>query len=235
METSTIIIIAAATVIFDVALIFFILKRRKAQQLQLHSSIESEAHELGWQYSREGSQGILFTLTGVSESGTPWELQVSGPGRNSSRKGRTIWQTQDIQLSDAIIAIGPISSQKFQATDIDLSHRLIQAALRRIFGKELATALSDANLISLENPELAREYMLLANDREIADRFLASPVADILIDWTSSSDALPAPAITVWKGGVSIRISGIIKDIDSCRKIIALGQVLALRTKDISR
>lgn len=235
MEVSTIIVIAAATLIFDVALILFILKRRKAQQFHLTSSIESGTRELGWHYSREGTQGTLFTLTGISESGTSWELHVAGPSRNTSRKGQTVWQTADTRLDNSIVAIGPISSQRIQATEIDLKHSLIQAALRRIFGKELATALSDANLIPIENQELAREYMLLTNDREMAMRFLASPVSDILTDWTASSNAIPAPAITAWKGGVSIRFSGIIKDIDSCRKIVALGQVLALRIGEISR
>lgn len=232
----TVILSVFLTIVLDVAIVIFLLKRRRAKRNQAAAQLEVEATKEGWESTTLNTPGVAYHIQGSTTPGIVWELEAHYPrgsgSKRSSRKGSTVWKTTSVQLPDGIIAVGPISSQKLP-NGVDLGNRFVQMALQNMFGEELATALASAELVALENQELATHYALFTTNPTEAETFLRSPVAEALLDWQIGSEGLPSPAIILWKGGLSVRFHKTILDAGAIRTIVALCEVLVVRATSL--
>ena len=233
----TVILSVFLTIVLDVAIVLFLLKRRRAKREQATTLLEIEVTKDGWKSTKPDTPTTAYRIEGHTKSGIAWELEAyraHGRGsKRSSRKGSTVWKTEGVQFRDGIIAIGPISSQQLPG-GVDLGNRFVQMALRNMFGEELATALANAELVTLENEVIAKHYALFTTNQAEAEGFLGSPISEVLLDWSKGSEGLPAPAVILWKEGLSVRFPKTVVETSSIRTIVALCEVLAMRAVEIS-
>ena len=228
--STEVIVILIVVLITDALFLFVFLKARKRKReanLQVHRLAEEE----GWKVLPLTQKSEVYRISGALSTGITWEMAAKDGKSSKSSRGQYLqWNTKDVQLQEEIIALGPGTGMSGQG--VDLNNRLIQLALRKIFGQEMARELADAKMVDSGNEDFSRHYTLLTDDEELARRFLGDPLARILIDW--HSEDLPMPGIILWKGGLQVRFENVVNNLEGIRKIVALCGVLALRGREIA-
>ncbi len=230
MNTETIITIAVVLAADLLFLLVFLKIRKKNREERLN--IEMIAREGDWRTEPTTDPSELYRIRGELSTGIGWEM-VARRSRASGSGGRhrtTTWSTGDVVLNGGVVALGPGMGINMETGDIDLGHSLIQAALRRMFGDELAAALADAYVIEIGPDEFSRRYSVFTDNEEVARRFLADPLPSILAEWRS--EKLPFPGLVFWNRGMRIRFGEIANDPGEMRRIISLCGVLALRGRE---
>ncbi|MCB0713593.1 MAG: hypothetical protein KDD67_14795 [Ignavibacteriae bacterium] len=229
MDTETIIIIAVILLTDALFLFVFLKVRKKKRELALN--ISALAAEEGWEVLPTTNSSEVYRIQGRLSTGITWEMigERKGGSNSSGSVQNTTWRTADVQLHDGVLAFGPGIGMK--AEGIDLGHGLIQRALRRMFGEELATELADAQMIEVEGEQFTRYYSVFSDQPELAHRFLAEPLPSILVDWRS--EKLPFPGLVLWKEGMQVKFTKVADDPEGIQKIVSLCEVLALRGREV--
>ncbi|MGE3800465.1 MAG: hypothetical protein AB7H80_05550 [Candidatus Kapaibacterium sp.] len=229
MDTETIIIIAVVLLTDALFLFAFLKIRKKKREVKLN--ISTLAAEEGWEVLPAVNSSEVYRIRGRLSTGITWEMigERKGGSNSSGSLQSTTWRTTDVELQDGVLAFGP--GVGIKADGIDLGHGLIQRALRRMFGEELATELADAEMIDVEGDQFTRHYSVFSDQPELAHRFLADPLPSILVDWRS--EKLPFPGLVFWKEGMQVKFTKVADDPEGIQKIIALCGVLALRGREV--
>lgn len=227
MSTETIVLIVGATLLFDLVFFLFIFRMRRKKKEQI-VRLAVEVEKKGWRISSGRGKGEALRFTGETSSGSPWEMTIT---QERGKRG-TIWRAPALELRDDVLAIGPFTgmSQITGEDELDLGHRLIQTALGRLYGEEAAADLARARIVHLPE-ELQGPWVAFSSNQELAEHFLADPVASVLREWRDESS--PAPSILFWRGGLELRFRNGVSDPDVLDQIVTLGDILALRGEEL--
>lgn len=239
----TVVLIIAATVVVDIIIVIVVLRAKKAKREKLRQLVNATVEAEGWQSLPPTASDQLYRFQGTIASGISWELTARSNGRSSRRSYSSsrasyrptlqaiTWETKDIRLEGKVIGLGTGGGLGMQLTDVDMGHALIQSALKRIYGDDLASKLAETTIVQLPERTIPRLYMLLSTDPDLAEKFVRDPVASILRDW--QGEKMPIPNILLWDGGMRVRFMKVQEDVELLRKIVLLCGTLAIRGKEI--
>lgn len=237
-----VVLVIAAVLLVDAIIFIAVFKAKKAKREKLRTTVLAAAEAEGWQSLPTTESNQLYRLGGAITPDISWEITAYPNGRSSTRSNSSFrsnyrptvqtitWQTKDIRLQGKVIGIGPGGG--LRVTEVDLGHRLIQTALQRIYGDDLAARLARAQIVELPEQTIPRLYMVISNDPDLAGEFLREPVPSILRDW--QSEKMPVPAILIWEEGMWVRFRKVSDEIEALREIAAFCGALAVRGKDIA-
>lgn len=230
METNIIPIITAVLAA-DIVILLVLVRRKKAMRRKLTETLAAVAESEGWQPIPSAGPKELYRFQGTTPSGITWQIAAERSGKSSSGRQNLLWQTDEVRLSDGVLGIGPGGG--LGIADVDLGHPMIQAALRRIYGDDLAPVLQHAQVHLVPQETLPRSCMVISDSADLVADFLRPPLPEVLSEW--QREKLPVPVLLFWNGGMRIRFMKTIEGPEMLRKITFLCEAFAVRGKEIER
>lgn len=230
METNIIPIIATILAA-DIIILLVLVRRKKAMRQKLTEALVAVAESEGWQRVTPAGPKELYRFQGTTPSGITWQIAAERSGKSSSGRHNLLWQTDEVRLSDGVLGIGPGGG--LGIADVDLGHPMIRAALRRIYGDDLAPVLEHAQIHLVPQETLPRSCMVISDSADLVADFLRPPLPEVLSEW--QGEKLPIPILLFWNGGMRIRFTKTVEGPEMLRKITFLCEAFAVRGKEIER
>lgn len=228
MSTSNIVLIVVLTLLLDVIIILAVrrMRRRKVEQ---NAGLQDHLAASGRLVLPTEGKDEIYRVADDSPAGLQWQMVA----RHAKGGRGTIWSVPELVLPDDIIALGSFGmiDQLTQGEDVDLGHGLVQSALARLYGREAAAELAGGRLIELEDVDTG-PWVAFSTSEERTRRFIAEPVTSILREWRTGE--VPPPAILFWRGGLELRFRDAIRDPERIEQTVMLGDLLALRGKEVA-
>ena len=228
MSTNTIVAIVAVTLLLDV-IIILVIRRMRRRKVEGHAELREQFAASGWRVLPTEGTDEIYRIAGDSPAGPEWQMVA----RHAKGGRGTIWSVPELMLRGDIIALGSFGmiDQLAQGEDVDLGHGLVQSALARLYGRGAAAELAGGSLVELDDVDTG-PWVAFSTSEEGARRFIAEPVASILREWRTGE--VPPPAVLFWRGGLELRFRDAIVDPERVEQTVMLGDLLALRAKELA-
>ena len=214
------------------AVVWFTQRRQKINETALSQLAQSQ----GWQYQKSyelsqlGSGNVLrYRFSSDHGDNGAWTLDIesAAAGEGGSPQQKTIWQSQDVNLPDGLVLIGP--RPKDLPANFDLGGMLMQAALQMLLRATLGNDAPDTSSlreVKKGSPELLEHCLVFATDDALPGRLMTTQADRALLALTQSLKEKQRPAVVLWKHGLQVKCAGLITDPANLQRIAALGDTL---------
>jgi len=176
-------LVILGTVVLTGSLFLFLTYRKRQKDTRLIQA----ARERGWELKQIRQPRLSgFILKGKTAHGD-WLLESLAETSSASSEPntsrvfhRTHWRCQDISLLDRAIVIGPLPKGFDPGLLQSFNTPLLQLGMRKMFGED-ADWITGLSQITLDNKNLASQFLCLATEEQDARRLLSPEVEKILI------------------------------------------------------
>jgi len=212
--------------------VWFTQRRQKVNE----TALEQVAQSQGWQYQKSyelshlGSGNVLrYRFSNASGNNRAWTLDIesASAGTGGSPQQNTIWRSEEVNLPDGLVLIGP--RPKDLPANFDLGGILMQAALQMLLRATLGSAAPETarlHEVKRGSPELLEHCLVFATEESLPGRLMSTQAEKALLDLTLILKEKQRPAVVLWKQGLQVKCAGLITDPSNLQRIAALGNTL---------